>query len=200
MRLIQEAADQELSWRQPSVLRQEFELRAGEETLATLRWQKAFGSLALAEAADGRWTFKRAGFWQPRVTVRAAGSDVDIAVFKPEGWSGGGALTTERGSTFRWAGKGLWRSQWTWHGPDDVELVRFTGGQGLKTEGWMTLAAVAATLPEVAQLDDLYRPVPEGERVPPAAALPELGLLVTLGWYLLVLAAQDAAGAAGTGD
>ena len=71
MRLIQEAADQELLWRQTHALKQEYALRAGDEVLATLRWQKPFGSLALAKTAEGGWTFKRSGFWQPRVTAAA---------------------------------------------------------------------------------------------------------------------------------
>jgi len=55
-------------------------LRAGDDLVATLRFQR--GSLADAEAEGHHWTFKRQGFWQPRVTVRLAGSDADVAVFR----------------------------------------------------------------------------------------------------------------------
>jgi hypothetical protein len=73
MRCIGEAAGQELHWGRGSVRGREYELRVGEEILATLGWQR--GSLAIARAADGCWSFKRAGFCHPRVTVRVAGSD-----------------------------------------------------------------------------------------------------------------------------
>ena len=200
MRLIQEAADQELLWRQTHALKQEYALRAGDEVLATLRWQKPFGSLALAKTAERGWTFKRSGFWQPRVTARPVGSERDVATFKPE-WTGGGTLTTDGGRSFRWASTGFWRQQWSWRDADDAPLVQFQDRSGLKSEARVTLSPVAAALPEVAQVDDLYRPVAREALGPPSVALPELPLLVTLGWYLLVLAAQDtaAAGAAGGG-
>ena len=79
MRSISETAGQELLWIQPAAFQREHELRAGDDVVATLKFQR--GSLADAEAPDGYWTFKRQGFWQPRVTVRAAGSDADLATF-----------------------------------------------------------------------------------------------------------------------
>jgi hypothetical protein len=196
VRLIQEAADQALVWQQPSALKNEFALRAGDEIVATLRWQKALGSLALAETAAGSWTFKRAGFWQPRVTARPADAERDIATFKPDSWSGGGALTVEAGRVFRLVSTSFWRGEWAWQDADGAPLVRFASRGSLKTEALVTLTPAAAALPETAQLDDLYRPLPPEAQAPPSVALPELPLLVTLGWYLLVLAAQDAAAAA----
>lgn len=198
MRLIQEAADQELIWRQPSMMKQEYELRAGDEVLATLRWQKTFGSLALAETAEASWTFKRSGFWRPRVTARLPDSERDIATFKPEGWSGGGTLTVDGGHGFQLVNTSFWRSHWAWHAADDTPLVQFTGMHALKTEGHVVLTPEAASLPETAQLDDVYQPVPPERLAPPSAALAELPLLVTLGWYLLVLMAQDSAAATAT--
>ena len=63
MRLIQEAADQDLIWRQPSAFKEYYELRASGEVLATLHWETAWGTLATARTAAGAWTFKRRGFW-----------------------------------------------------------------------------------------------------------------------------------------
>ena len=99
MRSIFTATGQELSWHQPKGLRRHFELRIGDEVLATLRWETNFGSLATAETAEGRWTFKRVGFWRPKVTVRAAGSDADLAVFEPR-WTGSGTLTLASGHSY----------------------------------------------------------------------------------------------------
>ncbi len=53
MRLIQEAADQELTWRQPSAFKEHYELRAGDEVLATLAWGSPWGTLAIARTAEG---------------------------------------------------------------------------------------------------------------------------------------------------
>lgn len=197
MRLIQEAADQELLWRQPSMMKQEYELRAGDEVLATLRWQKTFGSLALAETAEASWTFKRSGFWRPRVTARPAGSEDDIATFEPK-WDGSGTLTTAGSRHFRLVNANFWRSEWAWRDAGDAPLVRFLNKQVFRTESQVVLSPEAASLPETAQLDDVYQPVPPERLAPPSAALAELPLLVTLGWYLLVLMAQDSAAATAT--
>jgi len=78
VRPISETAGEELLWIQPAARRREHELRAGDDVVATLRFQQ--GSLADAEADGHHWTLKRQGFWQPRVTVRVPGSDADVAV------------------------------------------------------------------------------------------------------------------------
>lgn len=72
MKSIREVADQPLQWTQPKTLKREYELRAGNDVVAFLRWEKASGSLA--------------------VTVRLAGSESEVAVFRPTGWGGQGVL------------------------------------------------------------------------------------------------------------
>lgn len=166
MRSIRDVAGQEFIWEQPHALERRYELRAGDETLATLRWQKRLGTLAVAETADARWTFKRAGFWHPRVTVRAEGSDTDLAVFTP-GWTGSGTLNTAAGHTYRWIAANIWQSAWRWSDTADTPLVRFASRQGL--------TRVSAQV----------EPTSAGE------GLDDLPLLVTLGWYLLILLIDD---------
>ena len=92
MKKIAGVIGRELEWVQPSAWKMEYELRAGDELIATLRFRSSFGSFGTGESADGCWTFKRVGFWQTRVTIRGCGSDMDIAMFKNNTWSGGGTL------------------------------------------------------------------------------------------------------------
>ena len=89
---LQELVGTELRWVQPHALQREFELRSGEHTAGTLAFRSAFGSLASATTDEGQWTFKRVGFWRSHVTVRAAGSDTDLAVFRNDTWTAGGTL------------------------------------------------------------------------------------------------------------
>jgi len=56
-----------------------FSLRAGDAEVATLSWERVGGSLAVATAQHGSWTLKRAGFLQPTVLVRSAGSSEPVA-------------------------------------------------------------------------------------------------------------------------
>jgi hypothetical protein len=165
MRPISQGTDQELLWTQPAALKREYVLSAGNEVLATLRFHR--GTLAAAETGGGRWTFKRQGFWQPRVTVRLPDSDADIALFHPR-WTGGGQLEFQQGRTLRLSSANLWQSEWLWQ-ENNRPLIRFKGRHGIvKAHG-------------AVEID------------PSAADDPDLALLVTLGWYLILLYAQDMA-------
>jgi hypothetical protein len=142
-------------------------LRAGDEVVATLRFQR--GSLADAEAEGHHWTFKRQGFWQPRVTVRAPGSDADVAVFRPR-WAGGGTLDFADGRSVRLSSANFWQSQWVWQ-EKDQPLILFKGRHGIvKAKGAV-------------------------EVQPGAESRPDTPLLVLLGWYLILLHADDTAAA-----
>ena len=165
MRAISEVAAQELVWTQPSGARREHELRAGDELVATLRFERR--SLAAAATAEGQWTFKRQGFWQPSVTVRVAGADADIAVFHPR-WSGGGQLELQNGRQLRLSSANFWQTEWVWQ-DKEKPLVRFKGRHGIiKARGEVEIESTES-------------------------AAPELPLLTVLGWYLILLYAEDMA-------
>lgn len=175
MRKIAELIGQQLEWVQPSALKMQYELRAGDELAATLRFRSSFGSFATGENADGCWTFKRIGFWQTRVTVRACGEDVDIATFKNNTWSGGGTLELATGRKFL-ATTNFWHTNLEFQDESGVTLIKLMSG------GLIHLSAKV----NVEQN---------------AVNLPELPWLVMLGWYLVVMmhidSATAAAGAAG---
>ncbi len=168
MRSISELAGTELLWEQPARTKRDFELHAGEELLAVLRFQR--GSLADAAVADCRWTFKREGFGHPRVTVRMPGADTDLAVFRAS-WTGGGTLEFAAGNVARLSVANVWHSQWLWHGKDEAPLVRFKARQG-----FMTTSALV----------DISAGAGKSEDLP---------LLVVLGWYLILLYSEDSAAA-----
>jgi hypothetical protein len=172
MRKLAEVADQELVWLQPGRMKQAFELRASDDVVATLQFQRS--SLATGETADQQWTFKREGFWHPQVTVRLPDSDDNVAVFKPS-WGGGGTLELSEGRLLRFGAANFWHSQWDWSDTESqAALVHFKSRAGLmKTEGQVDIETAAITYPE-------------------------LQMLVVLGWYLLILFARDAATAGGT--
>jgi hypothetical protein len=167
VRPIAETDGQELLWIQPAARKREHELRAGDDVVATLRFQR--GSLADAQAAGGHWTFKRQGFWHPRVTVRTAGSDDDLAVFHPR-WVGGGTLEFPDGLAVRLSSANFWQSEWVWQ-ENEKPLIRFKGRHGLvKARGAVEIQ-------------------------PEDASRPDLAMLVLLGWYLILLHAEDSAAA-----
>jgi hypothetical protein len=169
---IAEVIGRELEWMQPSAWKMEYELRAGDELIATLRFRSSFGSFATAESEDGCWTFKRVGFWQIRATIRGCGSDMEIAVFKNNTWSGGGTLELPDGRKIL-ATTNLWQTSFEFKTEAGETLVRFHIG------GFVHLSATVEI-----QLG--------------ADGVPELPLLVTFGWYLAVMMYMDSSAVAGT--
>jgi len=161
----------ELEWRQPHASRRQFELVAGDDRVATLEFRSMFGSLATAESADGSWTFKRVGFLQPSVTVRAASNEAEIAVFRNRTWSAGGTLELPDGR--RWpANTNFWMSTYEFKNENSEMLVGFTRIRGvIHRAASVEIGSAAATQAE-------------------------LPWLVALGWYLAVMMQDDASGAA----
>ena len=174
MKALQEVAEQqEMTWtktKSKGVFKPEYELRAGNDVLATLRWKEAFGSLAEGETTSGRWTFKRCGFFRPRVTVRPAGQDVDAAVFILTQWDGSGLVEFPDGRKFRWFRTSFWSATYTFAELHGATLLQFD-------PNWLGTSAKL-------------------EIKPAAKSLPELSLLALLGWYLLILMNQDSSAAA----
>lgn len=172
MQRIAEVADRELKWHQPAWTRQEYELSEPAGPVARLAFQSMLGTRAVAESGDGSWTFKRVGFWQQRATVRVAGSEHDLAVFRNNTWRNGGTLEFAEGARFR-ATTNFWNTRFAWETEQEEALVRFHYG------GVFRLSATV-------EITDAAR------------ARPELPLLLLFGWYLCVMLHRDegAAGAA----
>ena len=170
MRHLAEVIHADLRWVQPHVFDRAYELRHGDELIATLAFRSAFGSFAAAASADGSWTFKRVGFWQARATVRVEGGTDNLAVFEHDTWSGGGTLTLAGGRPIR-VTTNFWQSKIEFLTDDDAVLFRYL------TEGFLR---------QESQL----------EVMPPLLRMPEMPWLILFGWYLVVMMHQDSAATA----
>src|SRR4029078_872051 len=114
----------ELEWTQARALKMQYELRAGNEVVVTLRFRSSFGFFATAESADGCWTFKRVGFFQTKVTIRACTEDKEIAVFMNNTWSGGGTLELHDGRKLL-ATTNLWQSKLEFKTESEQAILHF---------------------------------------------------------------------------
>lgn len=163
---IAQAGGAELVWSQPRSFRMEYELHAGDNLAATLYWQKSFGSLAHAIAADGHWTLKRSGFLRPHITVRVAGADANIASLEAN-LSGAGTLRFKDNRVYRWLNINFWEGEWVFAADDKTPLVRFLNARAASNaKGRVNLE-------------------------PGALTHPDLSLLCIVGWYLIILMAAD---------
>jgi len=175
MKEIATLVGRKLKWSQPSALKMEYELRAGDELAAKLSFRSSLGSFATAESAGGCWTFKRVGFWQTRATIRPCDADTEIATFKNNTWKGGGTLEFPDGRVYR-ANTNFWLTKFEFTNESSEPLIEF------KNSGLVRLSAAVDIKPR-------------------AASVPELPWMVAFGWYVVVMLQNDnaAAGAAAAG-
>ncbi|HWR64659.1 MAG TPA: hypothetical protein VN364_00925 [Bellilinea sp.] len=170
MENIFHAINQEMVWTQPNAFKEEYELKTGFGLLGTLNFRSAWGSLAVAETANGCWTFKRVGFLTTRVSIRRCDSETEVASFRNNSWSGGGTLELPDGRVFR-ASTNFWQTRLELMTDRDELILSYKdiGGFFKRT----------ATL----VID------------PAAASLNELPMVVMLSWYLAVMMYRDSSAA-----
>jgi len=162
-------AGRNLKWTQPRAFKREYELRAGDELAATLRFQGGFSSRATAESGDGCWLFHREGAFVRTTRIRACNSDVVIGTFKANTWKSGGTL--EIGGRVFNATSRAFSSRYSFVRENGEALVE------LKNSGFLHRSAQVTLHPG-------------------AATDPQLPILVMLGWYLDLLMQRDAAAVA----
>jgi hypothetical protein len=126
------------------------------------------GSLARGETAHGEWTFKREGFLYPRITVRTTGTDGNCGALMLSA-NGNGKLNLTSGEEFNFVTGGWLQSHWSFN-RGLVEIMRFS------RDGSSA----------------------DVEILNPKMAAETLSLLVLLGWYAPLLAAEEAAVIAST--
>jgi len=171
MEPISKMADQDLVWTQPNAFKEEYELRAQDALLATLKFRSAFGSLAVAETGNGCWTFKRVGFFSTRVSIRACDTETDMASFKNNTWSGGGTLEFPNGRSYR-ASTNFWQTR--------LELV----------------SEYDQVVLSYSDIGGFFRRTASVQIESFASKIEELPMMVTLSWYLVVMMQRDSAAAA----
>ncbi len=160
-----------LEWAQPDAFKSDFELRSHGELTAALRFKNLWGTLATAECAEGSWTFKRIGFWEPKITIRPLGTETNIAVYNNNTWHNGGSLHLQDGRRYL-ASLKFWSSQFEFTAEGGLPLLRYT------------------------RVGGVFHLSSQMEILPAAAGLGELPWMAVLGWYLTVISHQEAAATA----
>jgi hypothetical protein len=154
----------DLRWVQPKRRKRDSELHAGETVVATLRWTAH--TRAFGQWGAAQYEFSREGWLRQRVLIRVAATDAGPAGEPLATYTQRGAtLAFPDGRTLLWKKPRRLTRERLWVDSAGTELVRFRPEKG------STLVLIGAA-----------------EATPP----PELPLVILLGQYMLVLAAQDA--------
>jgi hypothetical protein len=152
-----------LLWVQPRRFRREFELRAGRETVASLRGPDLLLRRARGETAEGRYRLRVTDLFRGIVVVHPGDSDSELAVWRPR-ITGAGTVRFSGGRSFEMRPLDVWHRRWI--AEDEAGAAIFTLHlrlRFLRTEASLELK-------------------PGAERVP------ELPVLLLLAWYIRVRA------------
>jgi hypothetical protein len=165
MKTIGEAADQDLQWRDKQAglfVKDEFELRSGDEVLAMLHAREKGTDWTCGEAADGRWTLTNRNIGSGEIVViTELDSQAEIAVVKRGRKQGifqrdNDYIEFSDGRRVMWKKASKWHNEWDWVDSDGRPLIHFQRGHHVVIEAL-------------------------------ALSLPELSLLVIVGWQLMKL-------------
>jgi len=182
MKYIREPSGHKLMWTQLNALIRYHELRSDGGLYATLKWKKMFGSLAIGECSEGRFTLKRGGFLRPFVTVRRENSGNDLATMRFRSGSVilntvlglSGALEFETGHRYAFNRLSFWKSKWAFTDENGLPLVTFDRKMKGKPTANVTINC------------DFRH-------------IPYIHILLLLGWYVIILDYEEAEAATGTG-
>jgi hypothetical protein len=103
--------------------RRSYELRAGGDIVATLRWPTRFGSAAQGETAEGRVTVERAGLLRPRVVLSddtdssrdaSPPGRIPVRLTLELDFGGRGVVRVrdEASASLQWLPTNFWRTAW----------------------------------------------------------------------------------------
>ena len=179
---IEKTLEGKLKWTQPHALTRFHELRLDGALFATLRWKKMFGSLAVAEYHEGNYTFKRAGFLRPYITIRREKANHNLAILRFISGSIirnamlglAGTLEFETGERFAFNRLSFWKSRWAFYDENGNLLVTLDRRVKGKPSGTVTV-----------NRDFVH--------------LPYLHILVVVGWYAIIMDYEEEEAAIGTG-
>jgi hypothetical protein len=166
-----------LEWIQPRSFDRYYELRAGDDLLGTLRWERMLSDLAIAETAHGTWTIEQIGLLNQRVEVREAGTERLVATHIPK-LMGDGVLEFVDGRELEWEPTNFWATDWSFFDGSDHSPLALQ--EGVEASRWKDFFKTQFTVTVEQQAS--WTPA-------------RLALLATLGLYLIVMRQQAAAGA-----
>src|SRR5262245_22907891 len=111
MNRLREVSEPGLRWTRPAVFSRLYELRSGEEVVATLEYPGLLTSRAAASIDGVNYLLQRTGFMRKTITVRGTPEGSVFGVLE-QGWGGGGSLRLASGAVYEWSKGNFWGTTW----------------------------------------------------------------------------------------
>ena len=131
MRRISALVDHEIAWQQLPGFKSEYELRFGDDLVATMKLPKMLSSAAVFHCEEGTWNIERVGFLSSKTVVHAGTSNAEIASYTARAWKGGGIVELSEGRKLELR-TNIWKSTFEWVTDAGETIVHMKGRGFLK--------------------------------------------------------------------
>jgi hypothetical protein len=158
---LAEIGNRELAWVESAAGNWAYDLRAGDERIASMRFETESGSRARGEIDGRRLLFECPEALHPQISIYEEGCAEPLATFTQR-WNGGGLVQFRDGTRYCWNSSHIWSTTYCF-----------------RREGEKASVCVSQ---EVPSRKGSHVTVCSG-----AAILPETPVLVMLGWFLETL-------------
>ncbi len=146
MKSIRSFAGSTLQCIQPSFLKQEYELRAGEELVGTIRFPNVFKRKAEVVSADGQWTIEEKGIFTQRISVSTSGGENPVTVL-PFGAFRDNKIHVTGTKVLRLK-RNLWKQEYTLTTDMNLPVLQVKERAGLKSSFDLVLSGRTETIEE----------------------------------------------------
>lgn len=189
-----------LYWTQPLAEKKVYELRAQNELVAQLSFEKAGGTTALGETTVETWKFVRKGLLDSTVYISKSGEEKVIAAFKPKWTVASGTLEFGSEKSYLWKQTNLWSAEYSFSSREmhvrEEESDQENGADRENNSLQQSGSTQSGAAGEGEQLVTFRSTGPFKHSVSvelhrTSAVCEELPLLAILGWYLILIYWDD---------
>lgn len=164
MTVESQPACHELTWTEPEQAGAPFVIRSEGREVGSLQFDRGHTGHAVGEIQGRKWILEGSKGLNPRVTVREEGSAEASAVYT-QSWTGRGTVTFADGTEYCWNASHVWGTTWCFRRGGQQASLCVSEQTPRKTGAQVRMCAGAASLPE-------------------------MPVLLLLGWYLRRLAIE----------
>jgi hypothetical protein len=148
MRKIYALVDHGIAWQQLPGFKSEYELRFGDDLVATMKLPKMLSSAAVYQCEEGSCSIERVGLLSSKTIVRSGTSNAEIATYTARGWRGGGIVELTEGRKLELR-MNMWKRAFEWVTDGGESIVQMKGRGFLKYCVDVTMNRSALKWPEL---------------------------------------------------
>jgi hypothetical protein len=133
MKNLSELAGETIFIHQPSVWKNYYELKFGEDVLGTIRSKGFFGTNMFFKFGNDEWQIYRPSFWKSEIAIRESGFQLPYATYKRDTLKLRGTLYLPRGARLKFIFK-VFRGGYEIQDESENTLVRCKDKASLRTK------------------------------------------------------------------